>query len=151
MLRARRAPFPPDTRPRAQRSAESAVLCACRSMSRASRKRTQNLDRAADADKSMLEGACGCLPSVQLSLCDRTPTHSHALHVHAHKPAHTHMRSHARRNKHSHTTRACARALHHALLNMLTRVGWLPALLVWHVRVLGLGVLRTQQAYAVVR
>ena len=87
------------------------------------------------------------MPSVQLSLCGRTPTHGHALHVHS-QNTHTNSHAHPRRHKLA-RVRACVRALHHAVVSMRHSSRVVASTTEWRAR--SAGARSRTQAYEVVR
>jgi hypothetical protein len=103
VLRARSARFSSRvfTRPRAQRSAESAVFYACRFDEQSEQETHVNADRAAESDKRMLEGACPasnsrCAAHTNTQPRGACPFAQKRTHSHAHPGMHEHARVRAR-------------------------------------------------------
>ena len=113
-LRSRSARFSSrlSTRPRAQRSAESAVFYACRFDEQSEQETHVNADRAAGSDRRMLEGACPACNSRCAAAHQHTATRCMSI-----RTARTHSHAHPRAHKLA-RVHACVRALHHAAVNM---------------------------------
>jgi hypothetical protein len=88
------------TRPRAQRSAESAVFYACRFDEQSEQETHVNADRAAKSDKRMLEGACPSSNSRCAAAHQHTATRCMSIRTNAHTltgaPRHARARTRAR-------------------------------------------------------